>query len=154
VFPTGPEEARTRCLIRQQAAAPSRTLTGHERPGASGWLATKRTLRPHDGQDHRPRPTLVQRTTTGPAPAWAISRLNQTGIELGGEASGDAIEICYEQDLYARKQDPAGSPTHPGRRCDPAQIHVFEPGTPNKVLPYTGAPMEGLDVEPSTTTFL
>jgi hypothetical protein len=40
----------------------------------------------------------------------------------------------------------------PGGDVIPPQIHVFEPGTPNKVLPYTGAPMEGLDVEPSTIT--
>jgi hypothetical protein len=40
----------------------------------------------------------------------------------------------------------------PGGDLAPGLIHVFEPGTPGKVLPYTGAPMEGLDVEPCTIT--
>ena len=31
-------------------------------------------------------------------------------------------------------------------------IHVFEPGTQGVVLPYTGVPLEGFDVEPSTVT--
>jgi hypothetical protein len=40
----------------------------------------------------------------------------------------------------------------PGGDVIPPQIHVFEPGTPGKHLPYTGAPLEGLNVEPSTIT--
>jgi hypothetical protein len=40
----------------------------------------------------------------------------------------------------------------PGGDVIPPQIHVFGPGTAGTVLPYTGAPLEGLDVEPSTIT--
>ncbi len=46
---------------------------------------------------------------------------------------------------------PAPKPI-PGGDVIPPLIHVFEPGPANKTLPYTGAVMEGLEVEPITIT--
>ena len=46
---------------------------------------------------------------------------------------------------------PAPKPI-PGGDVFPPLLHVYEPGPLNKTLPYTGAVMEGLDVEPSTIT--
>jgi hypothetical protein len=40
----------------------------------------------------------------------------------------------------------------PGGIDIPPIIHTHEPGTLNKVLPYTGAVLEGLDSEPCTIT--
>jgi hypothetical protein len=47
---------------------------------------------------------------------------------------------------------PPPRPIPGGIDLAPPLIHVHEPGTLNKALPYTGAVLEGLDVEPNTIT--
>jgi hypothetical protein len=46
------------------------------------------------------------------------------------------------------KPIPGGSPIGPPL----GTIHVFAPGPEGVVLPFTGVPLEGLDVEPTTIT--
>ena len=77
----------------------------------------------------------------GVAGGVALAAVGEPFTRFGASAAG--LEDEGDKILPAPRPIPGGDVV-------PPQIHVFEPGTPNKVLPYTGAPMEGLDVEPST----
>lgn len=76
------------------------------------------------------------------------------GIAAGVAAGAPGAAIAHGDDHRHRrvpempKPIPGGSPIGPPLEV----IHVFAPGPLGVTLPFTGVPLEGLDVEPTTIT--
>jgi hypothetical protein len=101
-------------------------------------MAFRKVLQPQIGGTFSRRSLMrgMAGALAGVAVSGTIARL-PAGAVLLKDADGNVL--------------PAPKPI-PGGDVIPPQIHVFEPGPTGQTLPYTGAVMEGLDVEPITIT--
>ena len=81
--------------------------------------------------------------------------IGAAGVAAGVAAGAPAAAIGHGDGQHGHrrvpempKPIPGGSPIGPPL----GTIHVFAPGPEGVVLPFTGVPLEGLDVEPTTIT--
>jgi hypothetical protein len=77
-------------------------------------------------------------------------------IGAGALASAGLVGVPSVADSQGRRRNrvlPAPEPIPGGNEFLPGQLfHVFAPGDPSVTLPFTGATLQGLDVEPGTIT--
>ena len=75
------------------------------------------------------------------------------GVGLAGSFAWPKESAAHGTPLPAPKPIPGGTDLSGFGLPPPYDfIHTFAPGTSGVTLPFTGVPLEGLDVEPSTIT--
>jgi hypothetical protein len=91
-------------------------------------------------------PQLNRRAFVQSAAGTAAGLAAGLGVPAAAVANGD------DDDARDRWRTPPPKPIPGGIPLPGGTIHVFGPGDPSVTLPFTGNPLAGFDVEPTTIT--